>query len=65
MQAILVLLHVKAFFVGENYVAPDVLVLRNSNNGRTFQQFEVLVSEPGTMAPLGLGLLGLGAARRR
>jgi len=50
-------------FIGETFAAPNVLI--SHEGGMTYQSFEVSVPEPGTLALLGLGLAGLGFARRK
>ncbi|MFW6094191.1 MAG: PEP-CTERM sorting domain-containing protein [Pseudomonadota bacterium] len=50
-------------FIGEDYSPTNVLV--TSGDLGKYQQFEVPVSEPGTLALLGLGLLGVVVARRQ
>tara|TARA_R110002049_G_scaffold285710_1_gene467239 strand:- start:232 stop:894 length:663 start_codon:yes stop_codon:yes gene_type:complete len=49
-------------FIGSGFEGTNVLV--SSANGMTYQSFEVSVNEPATLALLGLGLIGLGFARR-
>ncbi|KZY44114.1 MULTISPECIES: PEP-CTERM sorting domain-containing protein [unclassified Oleiphilus] len=66
-------------FIGQNYATPNVLVgskpytkyknvdgvIVESRGDGIHQSFEVSVAEPGTLALLGLGLAGLGFARRK
>lgn len=51
-------------YIGDSFATPDVFVFK-ARNGDTYQSFEVSVAEPGTLALLGLGLAGLGFARRK
>lgn len=52
-----------AIFIGANLSGTNVLV--SDRNGMMFQNFEVKVPEPNSIALLGLGLACLGFARRR
>jgi hypothetical protein len=50
-------------FIGSGYASANVLVKTTGNSTR--QSFEIHVPAPGALALMGLGLLGLGLARRK
>ncbi|WP_203300788.1 PEP-CTERM sorting domain-containing protein [Marinobacter sediminum] len=50
-------------FIGDGYASTNTLVLEGSHG--IYQQFEISVAEPSTLALLGLGLVGFGVLRRR
>ncbi len=50
-------------YVGDKYTSSNVLVLEGTDG--IYQQFEISVPEPSTVALLGLGLAGFGVLRRR
>ena len=52
-------------FIGDELNSPDVLSYVDSNDGRSYQAFEIPVPEPSIIALFGLGLAGLGFAARR
>lgn len=62
----------KSIYLGQSFEIPNVEILQdavrkfgNEDSALNGQSFVITIPEPGTLALLGLGLLGLGAARRR